>query len=230
MSNQVHRLDDLVAGVDALGDEEKDLIKAESVVGLLDLSGNGIWASHQLQRHPLTELASPIVPKPFHVLKLLLCLKVRWRTNSYATPRSLVPLWFFGSVSNRLFSVGLPERFTKVEVVAQDYWSAAILRPKQRRLHRHGETTVQRRMGILEGTGSYPYLVDGHVGVYARPIVGINGVRMRVEVVIGEFPKFAFVTERRVLQRCDHYFDKFFKKSAVVLIHLAVFVPIANRG
>ena len=216
--------------MNALGNEEEDLIEAKSVVGLFDLSRNCVGASHQFQRHTLTELASPVVPKPLHVFEVLLRLEIRGGTYSYSSPRCFMSLWLFHSVADSLFSVGLPQRLTEVEFVAQHYGSAAVLGPEQGCLHGHGEAAVQRWMRILKRAGCDANLVDCHVRVYARSVVRIDSVRVRVEVVVREFPEFTFVAERLVLQCCEHYFNKFFEKPAVVFVDIAVFVPESNCG
>ena len=142
VGNQVHRFNDLFAGMNALGNEEEDLIKAKSGVRLFDLSRNSVGASHQFLWHTLTELASPVVPEPLHIFEVLLRLEIRGSTYSYSAPRCLMSFGFLHSVARSLFSIGLPKRFTEIEVVAQNNGGAAVLRPEQRCLHRHGEAAV----------------------------------------------------------------------------------------
>ncbi len=84
-------------------------------------------------------------------------------------------------------------------------------------------------MRILQRARCNTNLVDCHVLIYARSVVRIDGVRVRVEVVIRKFPKFAFVAERLVLQCCKHHFNEFFEEPAVVFVNITVFVPEPNR-
>ena len=82
----------------------------------------------------------------------------------------------------------------------------------------------------MQRAGRYPDLIDSHVRVYTRAIVGVDAVLVWVQIVVREFPEFTFVAERLVLQCCEHYFNKFFEKPAVVFVDIAVFVPESNCG
>ena len=121
--------------MNALWNQKEDFVEAEPAMRLFNLSADRVWASHQFQGHPLTELTGPLIPKPFHIFKLLLSLQVCGCADGDASPCCFVALRFFDTVLSCFSSVGLPKRLTEIEFVAQDNRSSSIFRPKQSRLH-----------------------------------------------------------------------------------------------
>ena len=85
-------------------------------------------------------------------------------------------------------------------------------------------------MRFLQRAGRYPDLIDSHVRVYTRAIVGVDAVLVWVQIVVREFPEFSFIAEGLVLQCSQHYLDKLLKISSVVLVNICVFVPMTYCG
>ena len=81
---------------------------------------------------------------------------------------------------------------------------------------------------MLQRSWSYADLVDRHIRVNSCSVVGVDGLDVRVEIVVREFPKLALVTEGLFGQRSEHYFNELSKKSAIVFVGLSVFIPVPN--
>ena len=141
-----------------------------------------------------------------------------------------MPAGLLHAVLRRFLPVRLPQRFAEVHLVAQHDRRAAVAGPEHRRVHRHGEPAVQRRVRRLQRTRRNADLVDRHVVVHAGAVVGIHGVGVRVQVVVGEAPELALVGERGVLQGGQDDFHELLEEAAVVGVGVGAAVPLAHRG
>ena len=216
--------------MDALGDQEERLVDAEHSLRLFDLAADRVGAAHELQRHALAELDGPLVPEPLHVGELRPGLGVGGRAHRNAAPAALVPAGLFDAVTGGLGAVRLPQLLAEVHLVAEHDRRAAITCPEHRRAHRHGEPAVQRRVRRLQRARCDAHLVDRHVGVDAGAVVGIHGVGVGVEVVVGEAPELALVGERVVLEGGEHHVDELLEVPAVVVVCVGAAVPLADRS